>query len=78
MMGKSVIQLADYAGESIAITELEPHHGQFIGKKINLDGSISEYPMVAWWRRSSARWCRPRSRGRAAAYLRAARTRNIC
>jgi hypothetical protein len=72
----SVIQLAERAHEVIDITELEPYDGSFIGKRINRDGSLTEYPNVAWWKQSVARV--PASVSHLFAYLREARTRNIC
>ena len=53
-----VIALAERAQEIIEITELEPSDGTFIGKHINRDGSITQYPtrdMVA-----AERGARPR------------------
>lgn len=73
---KRVVQLADYVGETISITELEPYYGQFIGKRIKLDGSIAEYPDVKWWRQSVS--LVPATVPHMFAYLRAARERNIC
>src|SRR5262245_27587577 len=49
-----VVQLAERAQEVIAITELPPAHGQFSGKRINHDRSITKYPDVKWWRQRVA------------------------
>ena len=50
-----IIQLAELAQEVIEITELEPANGVFIGKRVNCDGSLTEYPKIFWWRQSVAR-----------------------
>ena len=71
-----VIALAERAQEIIEITELEPSDGTFIGKHINRDGSITQYPRVTWWRQSVARV--PATIPHLFAYLREARKRNIC
>lgn len=71
-----VIQLADHVGESIAITELEPDDGKFIGKHINGSGSITQYPKVTWWRQRLV-WV-PATISHLFAYLNEARTRNVC
>ena len=72
-----VIALADRAQEVIEITELEPNSDLlFVGKQINPDGSITQYPNVKWWRQSVARI--PATIPHLFAYLRAARERNIC
>ena len=42
----TIIPLAERAQEVIEITELEPADGTFIGKQINVDGSITRYPKV--------------------------------
>jgi hypothetical protein len=72
----SVIQLAKRARETLNVTELEPYDGKFIGKHINADGSIRQYPTVTWWRQSVA--VIPATVPALFAYLREARTRNIC
>ena len=64
------------AVEVIEITELAPYDGAFIGKRINRDGSITQYPKVTWWRQSVARV--PATIPALFDYLREARTRNIC
>ena len=46
-----------YVFGEIAVTELEPANGAFIGKSINHDGSITQYPTVTLWRQGVAR-CR--------------------
>jgi hypothetical protein len=71
-----VVQLAGRAQEFIAITELEPNNGAFIGKHVNRDGSLTEYPRVTWWRQDVAQV--PATIPQLFAYLREARTRNIC
>jgi hypothetical protein len=71
-----VIALAERAHEIISITELEPNNGVFIGKHINRDGRITQYPTVTWWRQRVARV--PASIPHVFAYLREARERNVC
>ena len=71
-----VIKLAERAGETIEVTELEPDNGTFIGKTIKPDGRILEYPFVKWWRQAVA--VVPATVPALFAYLREARTRNIC
>ena len=72
-----VVRLAEHAaGETIEITELSPYDGEFIGKHINPDGSLTEYPNVSWWRQHVAHV--PATVSHLFAYLREARTRNIC
>jgi hypothetical protein len=75
----SVIHLADRAAEVIEITELEPrpYYGLpvFIGKTVNTDGSITQYPIVTWWFQRVARV--PATVPHLFAYLSEARTRNI-
>jgi hypothetical protein len=71
-----VIALADRAQEVLEITELEPSNGAFIGKRVNYDGSLTEYPNVTWWRQSAVRV--PATTPALFAYLREARKRNIC
>jgi hypothetical protein len=71
-----VIRLASRASGRVEITELEPFDGTFIGKRIEADGSITQYPKVKWWRQSVA--VIPATVPGLFAYLRAARTRNIC
>jgi putative DNA primase/helicase len=74
---RAVIQLAERAPEIIEITELESNNGVFVGKHINLDGSITAYPKtVAWWQQRVAPV--PATIPHLFAYLHAARTRNIC
>lgn len=73
---KRVVSLAEVAGEVIAVTELEPAEGQFIGKKIERDGRVVEYPKVTWWYQSVT--LVPAKLSHLFAYLRAARQRNIC
>jgi putative DNA primase/helicase len=73
---RKVISLAERAQEVIAITELEPHYNQFIGKQIGPDGTISQYPDVKWWRQHVAHV--PATIPHLFAYLREARKRNIC
>lgn len=62
--------------ETLSITELEPFDGKFIGKSIKLDRSVSEYPLVKWWKQSVATI--PATIPALFAYLREARKRNIC
>ena len=72
-----IIQLAERASEIIEITELEPDNDAFIGKHINRDGSITPYPKnIAWWRQRVVQV--PATIPHLFAYLREARTRNIC
>jgi hypothetical protein len=72
-----VISLAERAQEVIAITELKPSSGQFIGKQIShRDGSITSYPNVRWWGQHVAHV--PATIPHLFAYLREARKRNIC
>jgi hypothetical protein len=73
-----IIPLAERAQEVIAITELEPNNGLlFIGKCINPDGSITDYPRnITWWRQRVARV--PATIPHLFAYLREARKQNIC
>ncbi len=73
---REVIRLASRASERCEITELEPYDGTFIGKRIEFDGSITQYPRVKWWRQSVA--VIPATVPGLFAYLRDARTRNIC
>ena len=73
----SVINLAERASEVIEITELEPNNGMFIGKRIERDGSVTPYPKnVKYWRQRVAQV--PADSAHLFAYLREARTRNIC
>jgi hypothetical protein len=72
----SVVVLAERAHEIIDITELEPNDGTFIGKRINRDGSITQYPRITWWKQRVARVAA--SVSHLFAYLREARERNIC
>ena len=65
-----------YVFGKIAVTELEPANGAFIGKSINHDGSITQYPTVTLWRQGVARV--PCTTATLFEYLREARTRNIC
>jgi hypothetical protein len=75
--GPKVILLAERAKEVIAITELKPNNGKFIGKQIShRDGSITSYPNVKWWRQTVAQV--PATIPHLFAYLREARRRNIC
>src|ERR1700730_11166194 len=67
---------AERESETISITELEPYDGKFIGKHINADGSITQYPHVTWWRQSVA--VIPATILGLFAYLCEARKRNIC
>jgi hypothetical protein len=71
-----VVQIAEFAGESIAITEIAPYFGQFVGKQIAPSGHISEYPDVTWWRQRVE--LVPATTNHLFAYLRTARLRNIC
>ena len=72
-----VVSLAERAaGEIIEITELTPDSGAFIGKHINPDGSLTEYPDVMWWRQHVEHV--PATVSHLFAYLREARGRNIC
>jgi hypothetical protein len=71
-----IVQLAERVGEIIEITELSPDNGAFIGKRIRPDGHIDDYPMVKWWRQRVAQV--PASIPALCAYLREARTRNVC
>ena len=61
---------------SIAITELEPVSGKFIGKKINRGGGIEQYPIVKMWRQAVA--IVPATIPHVFEYLRSARERNVC
>ena len=71
-----VIHLAERAQEVIEITELEPNDGTYIGKRINLDGSITPYPrFLKYWRQSVK--CVPANIPQLFIYQREARTRNI-
>jgi hypothetical protein len=72
----NVILLARRAGKTLSITELQPFDGELIGKSIKADGSVSEYPLVKWWRQSVA--VIPATIPGLFAYLREARKRNIC
>ena len=72
----NIVQLAEWAGETIAVTELEPQYGQFIGKQIEPNGEVVEYPKVKWWWQTMATV--PATVSHLFAYLRAARERNIC
>ena len=72
----TIIRLADHARESINITELTPADGKFIGKHIERGGKITQYPTVAWWRQRLTQV--PATIPQLFAYLREARTRNIC
>ena len=72
----SVVVLAERVGEVIEVTELEPFDGTFIGKQVNRNGSITQYPTVTWWKQRVARV--PASVSHVFAYLREARTRNVC
>jgi hypothetical protein len=71
-----VIRLAERAQEVLEITELEPNDGTFIGKRINPDGSITQYPRVTWWRQRVVRV--PATIPHLFAFLREVRKRNIC
>src|SRR5207249_954082 len=72
-----VIALAERAQEVIEITELEPSNGTFIGKHINPDGSVTQYPQnILYWRQRVARV--PATPSHLFAYFREARERNIC
>src|SRR5262245_59526771 len=71
-----IITLAERAQEVIEITELEPYDGTFIGKHIDHDGSLTEYPNVFLWRQRVARV--PATIPHLFAYQREARERNIC
>jgi hypothetical protein len=72
-----VIPLAERAQEILNVTELEPYDGTFIGKHINLDGSISPYPrFLKYWRQNVA--LVPATIPQLFVYLREARERNIC
>jgi hypothetical protein len=71
-----VIHLAERAQEVLEITELEPKNRTFIGKRINSDGSITQYPRVTWWRQRVVRV--PATIAHLFAYLREARKRNVC
>ena len=69
----SVVQLSERAHEIIEVTELEPDDGTtLVGKRVNGNGSLTEYPSVTWWRQSVARV--PASISHVFAYLREART----
>ena len=71
-----VIQLAERAQEVLEITELEPYDGVFIGKHINPDGSLTQYPKVFLWRQRVERV--PATIPHLFAQLCAARERNVC
>ena len=73
---KKVVQLAELAAETIAITELEPNYGQFAGKQIKPNGQLQEYPDVRWWKQSVT--IVPATVSHLFAYFRSARERNIC
>jgi hypothetical protein len=73
---KVVVQLAEWAGESIAVTEVSPYYGQFIGKQIAQSGKIIEYPDVKWWRQRVE--LVPATIPHVFVYLRAAMQRNVC
>jgi hypothetical protein len=70
----SIVQFA--AGEIIEITELEPSNGKFIGKQINPHGYINDYPLVKLWKQRVVQV--PATIPALCAYLREARTRNVC
>jgi hypothetical protein len=64
------------ANGRLEITELSPANGVFIGKRIKRDGTIAQYPNVAWWHQSVLR-IEPTPAALLAA-LRDARERNVC
>ena len=70
-----VIHLAERAQEVLEITELEPHYKTFVGKRINLDKTLTEYPNVTWWHQRVARI--PATIRQLHVYLCEARKRNI-
>jgi hypothetical protein len=49
-----VVRIAERAQEVVEVTELEPYDTTFIGKRINADDSLTEYPRVTWWRQGVA------------------------
>src|SRR5262245_20907541 len=61
----------------LQITELEPkRNGAFCGKRINPDGSLTEYPLSKFWWQSVAQV--PATIPQLCAYLCEARQRNVC
>jgi hypothetical protein len=62
--------------ETLSVTELTPDGGVFIGKSIQRDGSITQYPKVTWWRQQVAQ-VQATVFG-VHEYLREARMRNVC
>jgi hypothetical protein len=50
-----VIHLAERAQEILEITELTPRYNTFVGKRINLDGTIEQRPLATEWRQRVAR-----------------------
>jgi hypothetical protein len=50
-----IIHLAERAQEVLEITELEPRYKTFVGKRINLDGTIEQRPLATEWRQRVVR-----------------------
>jgi hypothetical protein len=73
---RPVAAILELPHEMLAITELSPCDGTFVGKRIQLDGSIAPYPMVTYWRQTVVRI--PATIPALADYLEQARKRNIC
>jgi hypothetical protein len=69
-----IIQLTHV--EIIEITELSPYDGKFVGKRINRDNSVTQYPSVTYWRQHVMRI--PATVVALFDYLREARTRSVC
>src|SRR5262245_26654368 len=70
-----VIHLAERAQEILEITELTPRYNTFVGKRINLDGTIEQRPLATWWHQRVARV--PATIAQFHLYLCEARKRNI-
>jgi hypothetical protein len=73
---EATAEIIELPHEVIEITELSPYDGEFIGKRIERDGSITPYPKVKYWRQYVKRI--PATTVALFDYLREARTRNIC
>jgi hypothetical protein len=73
---ENVIWLSARAAETLEVTELTPAKGEFIGKTILSNNRIQEYPKVMWWHQAVSQV--PATIPALFAYLREARTRNVC
>jgi hypothetical protein len=70
-----VVRLAERAQEVLEITELEPRYNTFVGKRINLDGTIEQRPLATEWRQRVVRVAAETRQLHI--YLREAREQNI-